>query len=241
MVPATFSASTGPSRSDSLAPAPLWHTAVILVILLAFSFAAAHSGNLSPLGRSHSRIANYLVVIALEWALVGWICGVARSRGVSPRDLIGGEWPRFTSILRDIGIALAFLVVALIILEVLGHLLKISPGAGLRNVVPRTPLEIVFFLFTALTAGFCEEVVFRGYFQRQFSILTRSTAAGVVLQGVVFGAVHGYQGWKYMLLIAVFGSLFGLLALWRGSLRPGMIAHFVQDGVGGLVARHVLR
>ena len=34
--------------------------------------------------------------------------------------------------------------------------------------------------------------------------------------------------------------LFGILAEWRRSLRPGMIAHALQDGVVGLLARHAL-
>lgn len=90
-----------------------------------------------------------------------------------------------------------------------------------------------------LTAGFCEEVIFRGYLQRQFGALTRSVAGGIVLQGIAFGASHGYQGWKFMLLISVYGTTFGLLAWWRSSLRPGMIAHFVQDAVGGIVASYL--
>lgn len=230
-----------PSGVRHEAVAPVWHTAAVLALLITFCLAAALSGSVSPLGRQHSRIANYLLIIVLEWALVGWIRAAARSRGVSLREIIGGSWPRFTGVLRDSGIAIAFLFAALVIMQVLGHLLKISPSAGIRNLIPRTGLEIVFYLFTALTAGICEELIFRGYLLRQFSAWTQSTGAAVVLQGVVFGTVHGYQGWKYMLVIAVFGSLFGLLAVWRQSLRAGMIAHFVQDGVGGLVARHVLR
>ncbi len=71
--------------------------------------------------------------------------------------------------------------------------------------------------------------------------LAKSTRfGGIVVQGIAFGAAHGYQGWKFMLLIAVYGSMFGLLAHGRRSLRPGMITHFVQDGLGGLLARHFL-
>jgi membrane protease YdiL (CAAX protease family) len=45
-----------------------------------------------------------------------------------------------------------------------------------------------------------------------------------------------------IIIISVYGVLFGLLAAWRKSLRPGMIAHFLQDGVGGLLlAARVLR
>jgi membrane protease YdiL (CAAX protease family) len=42
--------------------------------------------------------------------------------------------------------------------------------------------------------------------------------------------------------IGVYGCLFGLLAAWRKSLRPGMLAHFLQDGIGGLMlARLVVK
>jgi len=105
------------------------------------------------------------------------------------------------------------------------------------NLLPQSPLEIALYLMLSLTAGFCEEVIFRGYLQRQFTALTRASAGGIALQGIVFGLGHGYQGWKFMLLIAVYGTTIGLLAHWRHSLRPGMILHFVQDGAGGLVGR----
>jgi hypothetical protein len=36
-------------------------------------------------------------------------------------------------------------------------------------------------------------------------------------------------------VIAVFGSLFGILAYWRKSTRPGMIAHAWQVAVIGIV------
>jgi CAAX protease family protein len=62
-----------------------------------------------------------------------------------------------------------------------------------------------------------------------------------VIQGLIFGVSHGYQGPTYMVIISVYGCLFGLLALWRRSLRPGMLAHFFQDGGIGLVARHLVK
>jgi membrane protease YdiL (CAAX protease family) len=80
-------------------------------------------------------------------------------------------------------------------------------------------------------------VIFRGYLQRQFSALSHSLVCGIVLQGVVFGLGHGYQGWKLMALIAMYGICFGVLAHWRSSLRPGIIGHSLQDIAGGLLAR----
>jgi membrane protease YdiL (CAAX protease family) len=60
-----------------------------------------------------------------------------------------------------------------------------------------------------------------------------------VLQGSAFGTAHGYQGWKFMLLIAVYGATFGLLTVWRRSLRPGMLAHFLQDAIGGILGPYL--
>jgi hypothetical protein len=43
-----------------------------------------------------------------------------------------------------------------------------------------------------------------------------------------------------ILIIAVYGCMFGALALWRRSLRPGIIAHFLQDSISGIfLARHM--
>jgi hypothetical protein len=39
-----------------------------------------------------------------------------------------------------------------------------------------------------------------------------------------------------MFAIMLQGCLLGLLACWRKSLRPGMLAHGLQDSIGGIVA-----
>ena len=55
------------------------------------------------------------------------------------------------------------------------------------------------------------------------------------LQAAVFGIAHGYQGLRNCVAIAIYGALFTLLALWRKSLRPGMIAHAWTDIAAGLL------
>ncbi len=91
------------------------------------------------------------------------------------------------------------------------------------------------WLGLAATGGFCEELVFRGYLTRQFSAWTGSRVFAVVLQGMAFGLAHGFYH-KIMFVVMVQGWLLGLLAYWRKSLRPGMLAHGLQDALGGLVA-----
>jgi hypothetical protein len=97
------------------------------------------------------------------------------------------------------------------------------------------------YALLTVTAGICEEIIFRGYLQRQFSVFFRSAAAGVMLQGVIFGASHGCQGPKFMVIIVVYGVLFGLLAQSRRSLRPGMFGHFLQDLIVGIAAGRFMK
>ena len=80
-----------------------------------------------------------------------------------------------------------------------------------------------------------EELIFRGYLQKQFHAASGNALVGIIAQALLFGAGHGYQGVKSMLVIGVFGALFGALAFWRRSLRPGMIAHAWQDFLAGLL------
>jgi len=87
----------------------------------------------------------------------------------------------------------------------------------------------------SVTAGFCEEVAFRGYLQRQFLALTGMAPLAVVGQAIVFGSVHLYQGVKGAITITVYGALFGVLAIVRNSLRPGIIQHAAQDTFAGVV------
>jgi membrane protease YdiL (CAAX protease family) len=104
--------------------------------------------------------------------------------------------------------------------------LIVKPPAGGPAFVPQGKAEIVCYLMMGgLVAPFIEEIVVRGYLQQQFAAVTHSQIAGVVVQAIAWGAAHGYQGGTGMLMIAALGVPFGLLALWRRSLVPGIVAH----------------
>lgn len=87
----------------------------------------------------------------------------------------------------------------------------------------------------SLSAGICEESLYRGYFQRQFMALTKSVPAGILLSAAAFGGAHAYQGFRPAFQIGLLGAMAGVLAHWRKSVRPGMIAHTLQDVLGGFV------
>ena len=95
--------------------------------------------------------------------------------------------------------------------------------------MPRTFLEILLWIALSVTAGFCEEIAFRGYLQKQFHALSGNVAAAVIAQALVFGLAHAYQGWKATIVISVLGVLYGALAAWRRNLRSSMMAHAGSD------------
>ena len=53
--------------------------------------------------------------------------------------------------------------------------------------------------------------------------------AAVIGQGVLFGLMHSYQGWKQVIVISALGVLYGALAAWRRNLRANIIAHAWSD------------
>ena len=223
--------------------APLWNTAIVVFLLLVASLAGSR-GVHPPAG--HSKLPQYLSTMAAEWVLVGVVFLGVRKR-MKFRDLIGGRWTNPEDVLLDIMIAAGFWLAAIVVLGAGAKLLHLDQAGKFESMrqqlgflIPGTTLELLVWFCLSTTAGFCEEIIFRGYLQRQFAALTRSMVAGVLLSALVFGAAHGYEGGPRMLLIGVYGLMFGLLAWWRKSLRPGMIAHAWHDAISGAVL-HMLK
>jgi len=117
---------------------------------------------------------------------------------------------------------------------------------ALAVLAPANGREIAAWALLCLLVGFIEEIVFRGYLQRQFIGWARGgVVAGVLASAFFFGSAHAYQGVRGMVLLTVFGALFSMLALHRGSLRAGIFAHAWHDLIAGLAlallkSKHVI-
>jgi uncharacterized protein len=218
--------------------APLWHTIVLVLLLIAYAYYGQTS--VARIERLHlaSKVPLYFYMIALELILVSyvWFLGV-KPRGGSIRGLIGGKWNTFGDVMRDISIAFLFWVVVIVMLAGLRFSLGNSQQttSAVSMLAPGTLSEATVWVVLSVTAGLCEEFIFRGYLQKQFYAITGSDAAAVAVQAVIFGIAHSYQGVKAVITITVYGALFGILAVYRKSLRPGMIQHAMQDSFAGLL------
>ena len=88
-------------------------------------------------------------------------------------------------------------------------------------------------ILVALTAGVCEEILFRGYVTWYFLAFwpgTRiSLALAVIISSILFGFGHIYLGVRQVGTSAVGGVLFAAIVRVAGSLLPAMMLHAALD------------
>jgi len=182
------------------------------------------------------RIGIYERTIMFEWLVLGLVLLGVWLHGSPMLAVLGDRWRSAGQFLWDIGIGLLFLIVSILLMSIVS-----SHGGANDNstqfLLPLGRVEKELWVVLSITAGICEEAVYRGYLQRQFMALTKSVPLGIVLSALVFGAAHSYQGLAQASLIGTLGAMGGALAYWRRSVRPGMIAHALQDVLGGFI-RH---
>ena len=219
------------------------HTIVVLLIIfssalygyLAQRKASAHRATPERTSQAKSFALN----IAFEWAFLVYIWAGVRRKGGRMSDLVGGRWSTPREIATDIAIAIPFWILwtatARLVWRVIGP--PSSRGAN-YNFPPRGTLDIILWIALSVTAGFCEEVIYRGYLQKQLAALTSSSALAIFIQAALFGIGHVYQNAKAAVVVAVLALLYGALATWRRSLRPGMLSHAWSDVFEGYI-KHI--
>jgi uncharacterized protein len=220
--------------------APAWHTALLVELFMGLTaagvvFQRRASGGAPDAAVTTSVIPLYLSLIVAEWGLVLYVVRMGLSRtGTTVRELIGGRWGSIGDVVRDVALGVG----AWALWKLIGVAWELACGpehaASIASYLPHGVLESTLWIGLSVSAGFCEELVFRGYFQRQFAAWFGGPWIALLLQGVLFGVSHGYQGVGACARIALYGVGFGLLALWRRSLRPGMLAHALTDVLAGI-------
>jgi membrane protease YdiL (CAAX protease family) len=178
-----------------------------------------------------ARLRHYRRGIAGEWIGVG-VVGVVgllvgrspASIGLTARGLAGA-----THEVVEVALVLAATAVAFRhagFRDVLRN-----QARGFIALLPRTRIERVTFAGLAVTAGICEEVLFRGfgvaYVRWLWPAVTR--AGLVAVTSVVFGLGHLYQGLRGVLLTGIVGALLASVTLSTGTLLPAILMHALLD------------
>lgn len=229
--------------TDRETPKPIaawWHLAGYFAIIAYITIAGLHAqkagiGGTSgaapseQLGTHAQAYRFYLTSIVMDWMFFYYCWVGVHWRGGNLETLTGGRWPTWRQLGSDITIAIPFWLIwegtAYGLLSMLGP----NHARSAADLLPRSAGEVVVWILVSITAGFTEEIQTRGYLQQQLHALTGSIVAAVLLQGVVFGVQHSYQGWQHVAVISALGVLYGILAAWRKNLRANIIAHAWSD------------
>jgi membrane protease YdiL (CAAX protease family) len=208
--------------------------ALILIIAPLVSALLAKRGAQSGARAKHARYARTLLIL---WSMAALALWALRLHGQGPAD-VGLVPPR-----DPVGAYLTVLafIFGLTLLGVMGgRSADQNYAERIRRIAPLTTGDWFWYVPLALTAGLCEEFLYRGYALTVLSTLTGSIAIGVIVSTAAFGLAHAYQGWRGVVGTTLFGLFFALVFVYWGSLWPCIIGHALQDLIGGvLVARRL--
>jgi uncharacterized protein len=102
---------------------------------------------------------------------------------------------------------------------------------SLEYIFPATQTERHWWVFVCITAGVCEEILFRGFMLQYLHVLpwTLNLTLALLVSSVVFGLNHLYGGVGGVLSSSIAGFLFGLLFLLSGNLLIPIVLHALTD------------
>jgi membrane protease YdiL (CAAX protease family) len=202
--------------------------AVLLVVVPAFALAQL------PLAADVrvERLPAYWGSLATLWMLgtAAWLVGT-RNGGSAAIGLVPLSWLPFVG--WSVGLTAGAMAIIVIFRE-LAERMGAEESRFLRDLLPRTAEEKQVFALLSVAAGAGEEITYRGYAILALAPLIGSGGAAV-LTSVVFGTLHGYQGWLGIVRTAAMGGLFAWGFLVSGSLWPAILAHVAVDLLAGIV------
>jgi membrane protease YdiL (CAAX protease family) len=112
---------------------------------------------------------------------------------------------------------------------------QIDASPGIRTLMPASGPEMYGIAGVSVSAGICEELLYRGFVLWYFSWLLPGGWA-IAATVAIFGIGHVYQGVRGMLLTALVGLISLAVYLWTGSLIAPIVMHVVIDLANGFMA-----
>ena len=209
---------------------------LILVLTALYTHNRAAAG--SPEATEHT--LRYTSSILIEWLLLGSvIAGIYLRRNFFLKAFRHPE----RSAAQTFGLGVVAYIAGTMAIVAVSGALYFTPLGRKRNtevvmaMLPHKPLEFLLWFGVSLTAGICEELIFRGYLLQQLTAWTKRPILAVLITALLFGSVHLYEGLGAILPLAALAVVYGLFVLYyNGDLRIVIIAHTLQDFLVALFA-----
>jgi membrane protease YdiL (CAAX protease family) len=196
-----------------------------------------------PSVTGQDRVQLYLTSIAAQWVITIVVLWRSFARGLSLSELGLKFTPSFELLAVGVVGAALFGVAHWFNLRRVGKSNNLSVerirSLGAK-IFPNTNSEVVLFAALSVTAGLCEEFLYRGFVFGALSHIHFPVAAVLAISSVMFGLAHAYQGRGGMAGTLVLGTVFGTARILYDSLVPVVLWHAVIDIVAGLAGRRYL-
>jgi CAAX protease family protein len=199
------------------------------------------------LGKPHvgsvERLALYASTIAFQWVAVAVVAWRARAHGYTAVEL--GLTARDGTRLMIASIVGAATIGTLhwLNLRRVGRMTPRARGviqAIAERILPHSTVELLPFLALAITAGLCEEFLYRGFAMAVLSRLGSSAWVAIFVSSILFGLAHLYQGRGGFVSTMIIGALLGTGRIVYGSLIPVIFWHSAVDVVAGVAGPRYL-
>jgi membrane protease YdiL (CAAX protease family) len=188
-------------------------------------------------GRPNARVSVYREVLALEWVITVVVAAVW-IHAARPWRLIGLVLPVGWRLALTVAMIAAVLMLFRAQLRAIRRLDPVKRDrvrtrqAAVSLLIPHNRVERAWFVPVAITAGLCEEFIYRGFLLWAFRPWLGLWGAALA-STVSFGFAHAYQGRRGVIRAGTFGAAFAVLAIAMGSVVPGMILHALLDVISG--------
>ena len=193
-------------------------------------------------GDASRRVREYRFVMLLEWTLTAIAIALVLY-GTRPLSSIGLRWPTGPGL----GWTIAIVGAGVALLALQHHAATGSDAgraavrrqlASMRWFSPGPGVELAHFRALSITAGVCEEILFRGYLPAFLSPFVGVWLA-VLVSSVLFGFAHVYLGATSGIRAGVVGLVMAGMYAATGSLLAPMIVHAMIDWSSGQIAAQV--
>jgi membrane protease YdiL (CAAX protease family) len=224
--------------------------ALVLVIVL-----PVYAGRVAPqlvhkldTGLAGALLHEYRITIAIQWALT---LALVASWPWQERALadLGLQWPpttvgRWVTLVAAGATTIFFVRQARVVARSASARAQVrqqlARQATVQALIPRSPEEIRAFRAAAVTAGICEEVLYRGFGWWYASAALGSGVLAFVAASVAFGLAHAYQGPRGIVMTGLVGAAALGVYVATGSLVAPIVMHAVIDLTNGAMASHAL-
>jgi len=212
--------------------------AVVLAVVLPLAARPAYRRYLRRLAADPgARLSQYRRVIARDWAAAGLVVLIGALAGRTPRSVGLPAYPGGADMAlaaEVLALTCASMVPAMMVLRRRGERHDEMMVTHLQRVIGLVPItrgERAGYAALSVTAGICEELLFRGFAVGYLRWLWPAAPWPwlILATSVPFGLGHLYQGAAAAVWTAVIGALFCWITLASGTLLVAMLVHAAID------------